>query len=327
VQDVYVPVLLRLQDVIQVKLCVDPTRRNCEAVAGKFDSVSVEGELRELLHSSAATDGVLIAHPSTLHAEAVIACLRSGRHVFCEKPLATNSTDCDAVQAVLPAAKATLCVNLFRRVDPSSVHVRQILAAGWLGPLKSLTAVEGGFGTWNSRSGFQFEQSTAGGGVTLDRGSHVLDLLIHWLGKPNLVAYRDDAQGGCEANSLSELSWPGGLRGTVLLSKSEAWEPSIKIKGENGELVWAFGKPLQVRLNQDSICPMFEADISGLGASPGYGLPEAFTTMLEHWLAAIRGRGGNPTPFAEVRQALDLIDQCYRLRQPLELPWTKFAGD
>jgi len=320
-------VLLRLQGVIEVKLCADPTRRNCEIVAGKLNSVPIEGGLAELIHSSTATDGVLIAHPSTLHAEAVIDCLKSGRHVFCEKPLATNTADCDAIQAVLPGAKKTLCVNLFRRVDPSSVHVRQILAARWLGPLKSLTAVEGGFGTWNSRSGFQFEQSIAGGGVTLDRGSHVLDLLIHWLGKPGLVAYRDDAQGGCEANSLIELIWPGGLEGRVLLSKSEAWAPSIKIQGENGELVWAFGKPLHVRLNRDSICPMFEADLTGLGASPEYGLPEAFTTMLEHWLAAIQRRGDNPTPFEEVRQALDLIDQCYRQRQPLELPWTKFAAD
>jgi myo-inositol 2-dehydrogenase/D-chiro-inositol 1-dehydrogenase len=60
---------------------------------------------------------VFLVTPTALHAEQIIACLRAGKHVFCEKPLALNVEDCQKVEAVAadyPQLKAMvgLCAAL-----------------------------------------------------------------------------------------------------------------------------------------------------------------------------------------------------------------------
>ena len=46
-----------------------------------------------------------------------------------------------------------------------------------------------------------------GGGVTLDIGIHMLEILVSWLGMPEVLDYADDAMGGVELNSAAKLRW------------------------------------------------------------------------------------------------------------------------
>ena len=50
----------------------------------------------------------------------------------------------------------------------------------------------------------------AGNQPLWDIGSHVVDLLVWWLGVPHELACRDDAMGGNATNCLLELEWPDG---------------------------------------------------------------------------------------------------------------------
>jgi myo-inositol 2-dehydrogenase / D-chiro-inositol 1-dehydrogenase len=79
-------------------------------------------------------DAVIIASPDATHVDFVLECVRRGKPVLCEKPLATNAADA----AKVVAAEGTLgrrlvAVGFMRRFDPQHLAVRQVVEAGLIG--------------------------------------------------------------------------------------------------------------------------------------------------------------------------------------------------
>ena len=88
---------------------------------------------RELL-DRADVDAVALCSPSALHADQVVAFAEAGKHVFCEKPLATDLASADRALAAADAAGIVLQVGYNRRFDRSYAAVRAAVADGRVGP-------------------------------------------------------------------------------------------------------------------------------------------------------------------------------------------------
>lgn len=325
-QAVYIPILKNMKDRFQVRACVDLSIDNARIVAAALGGDAVEG--LEVLNDLPSTDGAIVALPNRLHAEATIRCLETGRHTLCEKPLALAARECDDIGAALAKSGLELCVNLQRRLYPSMQMVKWLLNAGWLGELHEIEVWEGGLGGWQSRTGFQFNPAASGGGVTVDRGSHVYDLLVHWLGRPNLVSYRDDAAGGCEANSFAEFLWPGSLVAKVHITKSEPWESVVKIHGAKGTVVFDGGVPGELRFEAFSgnQAGLPERAVMRVGPEH-FSFMDAISSLMDGWRIAATTAGPNPTPFTEVSQSIGLIEECYQRRETWSPDWLKWTGD
>jgi predicted dehydrogenase len=324
VQDLYLPALKAVAGDMRVTHCYDLSSHNSGRVAEELGAVAVTGGLEALL-AGPRTDGVIISTPNTLHAKGIIECLKAGRHVYCEKPVATRSDECDAIEQALAGTDRVLTVNLVRRCFPASAAMRHLVRNQVVGRPLRIEAVEGGRGGWNSRSGFQFSRDSSGGGVTMDRGSHMFDLLVNWFGVPRLVGYTDDAIGGCEATSIAELAWPDGPRATVRMSKVEAWGSTITVEGEHGLLEWTpaqLGSAKAISRGDSGL--EFEATVRPREGEGNVNVFDALAKMLRLWMGTCRGANPNPTPFNEVRASIDIIQQCYAQRQPAQPMWLEY---
>lgn len=80
-------------------------------------------------------DFVVIATQAPQHAELTIAAAQRGIHVICEKPLALNLTEADAMVQACQAAGVRLAVNHLRRMTPASTLARDLIAAGEIGEI------------------------------------------------------------------------------------------------------------------------------------------------------------------------------------------------
>ncbi len=79
-------------------------------------------------------EAVLVASPDTTHLGYVLACLKAGKPVLCEKPLAPTVEDClRAVDAEAKGGKRLIQVGYMRRFDPAYVEMRETLRSGNLG--------------------------------------------------------------------------------------------------------------------------------------------------------------------------------------------------
>lgn len=140
------------------------------------------------LVASGELDVVSIATPTTLHAPIATAALDAGLHVLSEKPMAENS---DVGRTMVEAARRNdrvldVSFNHRRRGDVQAL--KKIIDAGLLGHVYYAKAGwlrrEGipGLGSWFTRV------ATAGGGPLMDIGVHMLDMALHLLDEPTVIA-------------------------------------------------------------------------------------------------------------------------------------------
>ncbi|MEM1062984.1 MAG: Gfo/Idh/MocA family oxidoreductase [Planctomycetota bacterium] len=133
----------------------------------------------ETMDRLADRDDIDIVHvvtPNSLHAEHTVAALRAGKHVMCEKPMATTAADCEAMIAAAAEAGRYLGVDYRLQFEPHHVGATDLLRDGAAGDLVS-GSYEFSWGYYNglkNRPGrvkrWLLDPAMAGGGAMFDTG-------------------------------------------------------------------------------------------------------------------------------------------------------------
>ena len=187
----------------------------------------------------AAIDAVYIASPVALHAPIAIACLRAGKHVLCEKPMAMNHTEALAMAAAAREAARLLGVAYYRRLFPKLLRARDLIAAGAIGqPVLAESNCHG----WipGQDRAWLLDPSMAGGGPLYDIASHRIDAMNFLFGRPaRVAALLSNAvhRAAVEDSATVLIDYPGGVRAVV----DARWNSRIprdqfRVIGTGGEL-------------------------------------------------------------------------------------------
>jgi predicted dehydrogenase len=164
----------------------------------------------------------IVASPPSAHAEQVDDLLRHGKHVLCEKPFTLTRASAAALARSARAAERICAVGMVRRFSRPASFLRSLLSSEARRGPGRIRWYEGDPFRWPIHSTAWF-RGDPGTRLLWDIGSHVVDLLVWWLGAPESVSCRTDAMGGVEANCLLELGWSSGWSGEVRLSRD--WSP------------------------------------------------------------------------------------------------------
>ncbi len=120
-------------------------------------------------------EAVYIATPNALHSDQVIAAARAGKHVYCDKPLATNSAAAAAAVRACFEAGVHLGVNFHNRFLPWVRDVRELITSGQLGDIQ-VVEIEVGSGP-RHYTNWRADPALAGLGSVHNVGVHALDFL------------------------------------------------------------------------------------------------------------------------------------------------------
>jgi predicted dehydrogenase len=124
-----------------------------------------------------------VALPNHLHAPVTLAALRAGKHVFLEKPMATNAADAAALAAEAQARKRVLMVGQNNRFAAEVQAARRLVVSGVLGEVYHARTA------WTRRAGIPrigswfTQKQYAGGGCAYDIGVHALDRCLWLMGE------------------------------------------------------------------------------------------------------------------------------------------------
>jgi 1,5-anhydro-D-fructose reductase (1,5-anhydro-D-mannitol-forming) len=127
-----------------------------------------------------AVDAVYIATPNGLHADQVVQAAESGKHVLCDKPLATTVADAERAIAACRAAAVGLGVMFQTRNHEGMSEIRRLVADGEIGAVR-LVQIQVSPGR-ALPVGWRTDASLAGAGVMNNLGVHAYDLLRYLLG-------------------------------------------------------------------------------------------------------------------------------------------------
>ncbi|MCL5946393.1 MAG: Gfo/Idh/MocA family oxidoreductase, partial [Chloroflexi bacterium] len=129
-------------------------------------------------------DAVIIDTPDDAHAPLAILAAEHGKHIFCEKPLATSLTDAQAMTEAAERAHVRTLVGFSNRWNPTFQHVRQLIAAGVLGHIHHVHAQSFNASLLGDRPSFTWrtDPQHTGSGILGDLGAHAIDLIHYLLG-------------------------------------------------------------------------------------------------------------------------------------------------
>src|SRR5882762_7990895 len=150
----------------------------------KFGFSKASTDASEAL-ADAAVDTVVIATRHNVHARQVLAALRAGKHVFCEKPLCLTFDELAEIDAEARGRPSQhLMVGFNRRFAPQVVKMK-ILLATVAEPKSFIMLVNAGA----IPSDHWTQNKAVGGGRVVGEGCHFIDLLRHLAGA-SIVGYR-----------------------------------------------------------------------------------------------------------------------------------------
>lgn len=125
-------------------------------------------------------DAVYIALPNSMHSEYTIRAANAGKHVLCEKPMATAVKDSEAMIAACRAANKKLMIAYRCQYEPTNLRAIQMIRDGMLG---SVEAIESANGFNESAGEWRLNKKLAGGGPLMDVGIYSLNACRYLTGE------------------------------------------------------------------------------------------------------------------------------------------------
>ncbi|MDA8411290.1 MAG: Gfo/Idh/MocA family oxidoreductase [Treponema sp.] len=214
---------------VKVVATVDRDRVRAAAFAEKAGIPAIYDDVGQLAASGAA-DAVAISSRDAGHAEAAIEALSKGLAVFCEKPMARNVPEAEAMVRAASASALPAMVNFSKRNGGLLALSRDLIRSGEIGEVESAEFFylqdwlhSGCWGDWRTTPRWQWrlDESQSSHGVLGDLASHCVDAMLFIFGSaipracvarrfeaPLSAAWRPEV--GAELSAEAELS-PGAV--------------------------------------------------------------------------------------------------------------------
>lgn len=197
----------------------NPTVSKAQDAAKKFNVPNYSDNDMDVINHP-DVDAVWICSPSSFHADQIKACAAAGKHIFCEKPVATDLPETVEAINACKSAGVKLMTALQRRFDPNFSRVRQAITDGEIGDIVQVKLCS------RDPAPPPFEYVKGGGGIFKDMAVHDLDMTRFLMGEEpeeilaigsTLIDKSINVLPGAEAYDTATIvvKYPGGKTATI----------------------------------------------------------------------------------------------------------------
>ena len=264
-----------------LEIIADVEAKALERWAGEFGFARWTTNWREVVEDP-RVDVVDITTPNALHAEMAIAAAQAGKHIYCEKPLATTSADAARIVTAVAKSGVISIVGFNYLKNPAQAFARQLIESGDLG---DITLFRGTFdqdflADPNIPFSWRMDRAQAGTGALGDLGSHTIAFAQFLVGdivevcglnatriKERIVpasgsGYASTAQNGGEKRVVENediteflIRFENGAVGTIGTSRIGMGRKlglGYEIQGTKGSLFYTQERMNEIQLYRDS---------------------------------------------------------------------------
>ena len=235
-------------------------------------------------------DAVYIATPNALHADQVVAAAAAGKHVLCDKPLATSVEDAQRAVAACEAAGVRLGMMFQTRAFEGMADIARMAREGEIGRVV-VAQVEMSAGR-NLPVGWRTQPELAGLGTINNIGVHAFDLLRYLLGaEVEEVAAMIDVEGGLSVDTTAAvlLRFAQGTLAYVNANQSvPCSRDDVVLHGTDGRIL---GRNLTRPNREGTVSIVRQGEERSWQVSTGGG----YVATLQDFAAAV-AEGRDPSP-------------------------------
>jgi len=215
---------------VNIAAVFDLDMERAEEMAAKYGAKAYKSYQELIINPE--IDAVSVCAANAAHCEITVAALEAGKHVLCEKPMATTLEECEKM---VEAAKRTgkfLMIGHNQRLTKAHAEARRLILAGEIGNIITFRAIfgHGGPETWaiDSKNVWFFNKKVAVLGAIADLGIHKTDIIQFLTGQKvqEVMAFvgtldKKNAVGeliSVDDNSICLYKMDGGAVGTMTAS-------------------------------------------------------------------------------------------------------------
>ncbi len=189
-------------------------------------------------------DAIVNTTPTVTHAETTIACLKAGKHVLCEKPIAMTLQEADAMIKAEQETGLVLQLALQSRHSQAWRKIKELLEAGEIGTPHTITITQ----YWNDPwvyNNWRTVKSISGGGIIADSSVHWIDMMRYLMGEVDSVsatatASPDAPDKTIDDSSLTLFNFKSGAIGCLRNGWRNHRQPgsneNVEINGTQGTI-------------------------------------------------------------------------------------------
>ncbi|WP_416147940.1 Gfo/Idh/MocA family protein [Salipaludibacillus sp. HK11] len=260
-------------------------------------------------------DAVSVCTPNTLHAPMTIASLKAGKHVLCEKPMATSREEAEEMIEAAKKAGKQLMIAHNQRFVPSHKKARQLIASGEIGKIYSFRTAfgHGGPEGWSvdGKDSWFFDKKQAFIGTMGDLGVHKTDLIRYILGEEIVevgafVEANAKENSDVDDNAVCVLKTESGTIGTLAAS----W--SYVASEDNATVI--YGEKAVIRLEDDpkySMVVQYQTgevvkyELGGIQSNDGDG--QTGSDVINNFVTSIENNDHSPVSGDEGMKSLAVV--------------------
>ncbi len=218
-------------------------REKALAQAAKYgvpESSIYSYENMDQFKNNPAIEAVYVALPNSMHAEYTIRSARAGKHVLCEKPMATTVSDSMAMIKACKEANRKLMIAYRCHYEPTNLRAMQLIRDGKLGKIQAIESANG----FKERAGeWRLDRKLAGGGPLMDMGVYSLNACRYLTGEEpvDLKGYssvidHDGRFDTVEENVSWTMKFPSGVVASCNTSYGAPMNGFYRVHGSLGFL-------------------------------------------------------------------------------------------
>lgn len=189
----HIPAILNVPE-LELYAIFDPDEKNLLRVQEKYGIPNAYADVEKFFRSG--IEAVSITSPAPCHKQNVFDAARFGLPVICEKPLAMDKTESEAMIAVMKKSGLSLYSGFCYRFSPCAIKIRNLIKEKAIGDVRALRLIY----NWSAHGKYEIDSNgqkviqkrRAGrmieGGPMVDCGTHQIDLAMFWLNS-DIVAY------------------------------------------------------------------------------------------------------------------------------------------
>jgi predicted dehydrogenase len=243
------------------------SQHSADAFAAEFEIPTAHGSY-EALVADPDVDVIYVSTPHPMHAANAMLALEAGKHVLIEKPFAVNAGEAQAI-ADLARAKGLLVLEaMWTRYLPHMVRIREIIAAGTLGEVRTLLADHTQL--LSDDPAHRINALELGGGALLDLGIYPISFAWDLFGAPLTVqATATFKATGADAQVATIFGYEGG-RVASTVSASDTRGPNVaSVLGTRARIdidaVWYTPTTFRVVASDGGVLEEYSSEVIGRG--------------------------------------------------------------
>lgn len=284
-------------------------RAKAAAAAAKLELQKAYGSYEALL-ADPDIDCVYNPLPNHLHVPWSIRALEAGKHVLCEKPLALNVAEIDALIAARDRTGLQAAEAFMVRVHPQWLRAKRLLEEGALGPLRS---VHGIFSYFNRDPANVRNVREWGGGGILDIGCYPV-FIARWMfgEEPVRVSALVENDPGFGVDRLASvlMQFPSGHASFVCSTQMTPGQ-RMHLHGETAKLEVEI--PFNAPNDRPSRLWVDTGDLFGAGRrEETFPACDQYTLQGDAFCRAVLGQGEVPVPLENARRQMAVLEAILR---------------